>query len=276
VVCLLTIGPLAVTTVWRSFMTTGPIKDRRYFFPNNTWVGWIDHHWLRDSLNRIDHNWFNDFILGPGTVACFYLAFTGLYALAGLVGRLGSARHASNHKRRMKIILYVILGRALLSGWAEEVQLIPSPFIFDVKDVVIEGAGVVLAYWMIQVLSYPRFSRVAPFICVESKSAQKKQGPKFVVDIAAILTGGAYTWIVDPFGVNPLTRTQLWMLPLELSVVFLAVRWALQDALLEVFPKRNSTTILTIAPLPQRSMRVGSGPFTCPSMGSMCSMTKTG
>src|SRR5215510_3283060 len=84
VVSLLTIFPLAVTTVWRSFMTTGPIKDRRYFFPNNIWIGWIDHHWLRDSLNRIDHNWFNDFILGPGTVACFYLAFSGLYAIGGL------------------------------------------------------------------------------------------------------------------------------------------------------------------------------------------------
>src|SRR5262245_4584248 len=147
VVSLLTIGPLAVTTVWRSFMTTGPIKDRRYFFPNTTWIGWIDHHWLRDSLNRIDHNWFNDFILGPGTVSCFYLAFTGLYAIAGLASSHESATHASNHKRRLKIILYVILGRALFSGWAEEVQLVPSPFIFDVKDVVIEGAGVVLAYW---------------------------------------------------------------------------------------------------------------------------------
>src|SRR5262245_59360456 len=183
-------------------MTTGPIKDRRYFFPNTTSIGWIDHHWLRDSLNRIDHNWFNDFILGPGTVACFYLAFTGLYAIAGLASSHESATHASNHKRRLKIILYVILGRALFSGWAEEVQLVPSPFIFDVKDVVIEGAGVVLAYWMIQVLSYPRFSRFAPFMWAESESpAEKKQGPRFVVDVAAILTGDAYTWIVDPFGI---------------------------------------------------------------------------
>ncbi len=226
---LLTTIPLAIATVWRSFMTTGPIKNRHYLFPNNTWIGWIDRHLLASWLNKIDHNWLNDFLLGPGTVACFYLAFTSLYAIAGV---LRKRVPPSNHKRRMKIILYVILGRALYSGWSEEVQLVPSPFVFDVTDVVVEGAGVVLGYWMIQILSYPLFSRSDPFVFGEIEATNdKKQVPKFVIDMAAVLTGFAYTWIVDPFGLTPSPRTQLWTLPLELSVIFIAIRWALQDAL---------------------------------------------
>jgi hypothetical protein len=222
-VSVLAMGSLSMITVWRNIMTTGPTKDRYYFFPNDTWIGRIDRDWLGDLLNTVDHSWLNDFLLGPGTVSCFYLAFTVLYAFAGLFSSPTPPRIAG-HQRRMQIILYVILGGMLYSAWTEEVQLVPSPFIFDVKDVVIEGAGALLGFWMIRLLSYPNLSGRPQFADMIRTT---NLAPKFLVDVAAVFAGAAYTWIVDPFGLAPSTVYPLWTLPLEFSLVFLVVRRAL-------------------------------------------------
>jgi hypothetical protein len=140
---------LARFTVWRAAVTAWrPLENRDYFFPNDNWLGWIDHRWLGDSLSRIDHSWFNDFLLGPGTVACFFVAFTALYAANGLFQTnsvsifdsnrsLGSTSWAE-HKRLMKIILYGLLVRALLEGWGEEVGIFASQLVFDPWDLTVE------------------------------------------------------------------------------------------------------------------------------------------
>lgn len=165
---------LAGFTLWRAAATAWrPTADRFYFFPNDTWLGSIDHYWLGGWLNRIDRSWFNDFLLGPGTVACFFVAFTSLYATGGLIRedsgsilnpnqRAESDSSCADHKRLMKI-LYGLLVRALIAGWSEEVGILGSPLVFDPWDLTVELGGVVLGAWLVHSLSYPLFSKSAPF-----------------------------------------------------------------------------------------------------------------
>jgi len=227
---------LAGFTVWRAAVTAWrPIPDRFYFFPNRNWLGSIDHRWLGDWLGRIDHSWFNDFLLGPGTVACFFIAFTALYAADGVfhgesISILDSNRVAescsswADHKRLMRIILYGLLVRALLEGWGEQVGIIASRFIFDPWDLTVELGGVVLGAWLVNTLSYPLFSKVPHFPPRADIPCLKDLRAKFGIDIASVIATGLYIIITDPFELRPLTLVERQILSLELALVFIVSR----------------------------------------------------
>jgi hypothetical protein len=232
---------LAVFTVWRASVTDWrSTRDRFYFFPNTTWIGSIDHYWLGDALRRIDRSWLNDFLLGPGTVACFFVAFTLLYAVGGFlhqdtVSIFNSNRNASSpsawadHKKLMKIILYALLVRALVEGWAEEVGILASPFVFDPWDLTVELGGIVFAAWLVYGLSYPLFSRVPHFPPGEFNIPLL--GPLFAgmgIDALSVIATGFYVFIVNPFELEPLKLLERQSLALEVAVVFVTFRAALK------------------------------------------------
>jgi hypothetical protein len=232
---------LAVFTVWRASVTAWrPNPDRFYFFPNSTWIGSIDHEWLSDFLRRVDHGWFNDFLLGPGTVACFFVVFTTLYAAGGLfredsgyIFRSTSVARSdsswADHKRLMRIILYGLLVRALIEGWGEEVGIFASPFIFDPWDLTVELGGIVFGSWLVHTLSYPLFSRVPHFAPegppdIPSFSDLRS---KLGIDAMSVIATGLYIFIVDPFELRPLTLVERQTLCVEVAIVFIAFRAAL-------------------------------------------------
>ena len=231
---------LAGFTIWRAAVTAWrPIPDRFYFFPNNNWLGSIDHRWLGGWLSRIDHSWFNDFLLGPGTVACFFVTFTALYAADGVFHKesginLGSSRTAgscsswADHKRLMKIILYGLLVRALIGAWGEEVGLFASPFIFDPWDLTVELGGIVLGAWLVHTLSYPLFSKVPHFPSELDIPSLNDLRAKFGIDVLSVVATGFYIIITDPFELRPLTLVERQTLSLELAFVFVGFRAGLK------------------------------------------------
>jgi hypothetical protein len=163
----------------------------------------IDHRWLGDWLSRIERSWLNDFLWGPGTVACFFGVFTALYATDALFH--GETRSIftpkrsidddcswSDHKRLMKVILYGLLVRALAEGWGEEVGMLASTFVFDPWDLSVELAGVVVGAWLVHTLSYPLFSK-APYFGLNSTVPDFNALPsKFGVDVLSVLGTGFY------------------------------------------------------------------------------------
>ena len=206
---------LSVFTVWRAAVTAWrPVPDRLYFFSSGGWLG------------RIDHSWFNDFLLGPGTVACFFAAFTALYAAHGLLGGDSSVADSAwaDHKRLMKIILYGLLVRALIGGWGEEVGIFPSNFVFDPWDLTAELGGVVLGAWMVHTLSYPLFSKPPHFPPEPDIPSVSGLHPKIGIDMLAVIATGVYIFIVDPFELRPLTMVERQVLALELALVFVGFR----------------------------------------------------
>jgi hypothetical protein len=215
-------------TVWRAAVTAWrPIPDRLYFFPNDNWLG------------RIDHSWLNDFLLGLGTIACFFVVFTALYAADGLLhgdspSILDSNRTASNpsacsdHKRLMKIILYGLLVRALIEGWGEEVGLFGSPLIFDPWDLTVELAGVILGAWLVHTLSYPLFSTAPHFAPDPDFPGLQDLIARFGVDILSVMATGFYIGLVDPFELSPLTLSERQILSLEVALVFVTFRAGLK------------------------------------------------
>jgi hypothetical protein len=227
---------LAGFTVWRAAVTAWRLPpDRVYFFPNDSWLGAIDHRWLGGWLSRIDHSWLNDFLLGPGTVACFFVAFTALYAANGLVHEesrsiLDSNRSAgsysswADHKRLMKIILYGLLVRALLEGWGEEVGILASQLIFDPLDLTVELGGVVLGAWLVHTLSYPHFSKVPHFPPEPDIPCLNDLRAKFCIDILSVIATGFYIFIVDPFELRPLMLLERQILSFEIALVFITFR----------------------------------------------------
>jgi hypothetical protein len=227
-------------TIWRAAVTAWrPIADRFYLFPNHSWIGWIDHEWLGDWLKQIDHCWVNDFLLGPGTVACFFVAFTSLYAAGGLLSEdsqsifdskrdQGSDSSWADHQRLMKIILYALLVRALIEGWAEEVGVFASPFTFDPWDLSVELGGIVIGAWLVHTLSYPLFSKAPHFSPGESSiPSWNHLRRKCGVDIGSVVATGFYIFIVNPFELHPLTLIERQTLCLEVAIVFIAFRAAL-------------------------------------------------
>jgi hypothetical protein len=232
---------LAGFTVWRAAVTAWrPTADRFYFFPNNTWLGSIDQLWLAGWLSRIDHSWLNDFLLGPGTVACFFVAFTAMYAAGGLFyqnsggilslnGSLHSDSSWADHKRLMHIILWGLLVRALIEGWGEEVGVFPSRFIFDPWDLSVELGGIVIGAWIVYSLSYPLFSKVPHFPPRESDMPGESQlSGKFAIDVVSVIVTGIYIFIVNPFEIRPLTLVERQTLCLEIAIVFIAFREGLK------------------------------------------------
>jgi hypothetical protein len=196
----------------------------------------IDHRWLGDWLSRIDHSWFNDFLLGPGTVACFFVVFTTLYAAGGLFQEhsdgifntnrtSGSESSWADHKRLMRIILDGLLVRALIEGWGEEVGIFDSPFIFDPWDLSVELGGIVLGAWLVHFLSYPLFSRVPPFPPGEPDIPSLIHlRAKFGIDVMSVLMTGFYIFMVNPFELRPLTLFERQTLSVEVAIVFVAFR----------------------------------------------------
>jgi len=244
VISAATMFALAGFTVWRASVTAWrPPTDRIYFFPNNTWLGSIDHRWLSGWLSRIDRSWFNDFLLGPGTVACFFVAFTLLYAVGGLLHdetdsvlnshrTVGSDSRWADHKRLMKIILYGLLVRALVGGWGEEVGILASSLVFDPLDLSVELAGIVLGAWLVHTLSYPLFSRRPHFAPGEHDlSGLEHLRARLGIDIASVVATGIYIFIVDPFELRPLTLVERQILSIEIAVVFLTFRCGLRRGL---------------------------------------------
>jgi hypothetical protein len=203
-------------TVWRAAVTAWrPHEERLYFFPKDTWLG------------RVDRSWLNDFLLGPGTVACFFVAFTALYAADGLLHSNrteDSSSSWSDHKRLMRIILYGLLVRALIGGWGEEVGIFASSFIFDPWDLTVELGGIVLGAWLVHTLSYPLFSSVAHFPPKPDLPNLTDLRARFGTDVLSVLATGFYIFIVDPFELQPLTLVERQILALELAVVFIAFR----------------------------------------------------
>jgi hypothetical protein len=119
------------------------------FFPNDT------------ALGLIDRSWLNDFLLGPGTVACFFVAFTLLYAAGGLLHQesadlfisnrsYGNDSSWSDHRRLIKIILWGLLARALIEAWCEEVGVFASRSVFDPWDLTIELGGIIFGAWLVR------------------------------------------------------------------------------------------------------------------------------
>ena len=231
---------LAGFTVWRAAVTAWrPLPDRFYFFPNDSWVGSIDRRWLNDWLSRVDHSWLNDFLLGPGTVACFFVAFTALYAVDGLFHEEPASIFNSNrpvssysswadHKRLMKIILYGLLVRALVGGWGEEVGIFASQFIFDPWDLTVELGGVVLGAWLVYTLSYPLFSKVPHFPPERDVPRLGELRAKFGIDVLSVTATGFYIFLTDPFELRPLTLVERQTLSFELALVFIAFRAGLK------------------------------------------------
>ena len=208
---------LSLFTVWRAAVTAWrPAADRLYFFPDNGWLG------------RIDRSWLNDFLLGPGTVACFFVAFTFLYALHGLLGHRANNRSWADHKRLMKIILYGLLVRALLEAWAEEVEIFPSRLVFDPWDLTVELGGIVLGAWIVQTLSYPLFSRLSHFAPEETLPQRSAMRAAFSIDAASVVATGFYIFLTDPFELQPLTLLERQILALEIGIVFVTFRACLK------------------------------------------------
>ena len=223
---------LAGFTVWRAAVTAWrPTPNRYYFFPNNTSFGLIDRQWLGNWLSRIDHSWLNDFLLGPGTVACFFVAFTLLYAAGGSLHQESAGIFNSNrsdsrdsswsdHRRLIKIILWGLLARALIEAWGEEVGIFSSRFVFDPWDLTIELGGVIFGAWLAQVLSYPLFSKVPHFTPGEPVIPGLNRLPiKFSIDAVSVIVTGAYIFIVDPFELrtaHALRTSNAWLLKLRL------------------------------------------------------------
>lgn len=184
----------------------------------------------------MDHSWFNDFLLGPGTVACFFVAFTSLYAAGGVLhedsGSIlnpnrGMGRDSSfdDHKRLMKIILYGLLVRALIAGWGEEVGIFASRFVFDPWDLTVELGGIVLGAWLVHTLSYPLFSKAPHFASSEPGIPRLHEfGAKFGIDVVSVIVTGFYIFIVDPFELCPLTLVERQTLALEIAIMFLGFR----------------------------------------------------
>lgn len=241
VISAATMLPLAGFTVWRAAVTAWrPTTDQFYFFPNDTWLGSIDHYWLGGWLNRIDRGWFNDFLLGPGTVACFFVAFTSLYATGGLIRdgtgsilnpnqRTGCDSSCADHQRLMKIILYGLLVRALIEGWAEEVGILGSPLVFDPWDLTVELGGVVLGAWLVHTLSYPLFSKVPHFAFREPDApGVSALGAKFGIDALSVIATGFYIFLTDPFELRALTLLERQTLSLEIAIVFITFRAGLK------------------------------------------------
>src|SRR5262245_19917855 len=221
---------LAGFTVWRASVTAWrPAPDRVYFFPNNTWLG------------VIDRSWFNDFLLGPGTVACFFVVFTLLYAAGGVLRedtesilsrRVRDDSSWADHKRLMKIILYGLLVRALIGGWGEEVGIFASSLVFDPWDLTVELGGIVLGAWLVHTLSYPLFSRVPHFAPGASPyPGLRSLWPDVSIDAVSVLATGFYICIVDPFELRPLTLFERQILALEIAIMFLAFRAAFKRGL---------------------------------------------
>ena len=227
-------------TIWRAAVTSWrPKPERFYFFPNDNWLGLIDHRWLDDWLSRIDHSWLNDFLLGPGTIACFFIVFTTLYAADSLFhgdspSILDSNRTAgkpsacADHKRLMKIILYSLLVRALIEGWGEEVGLFGNPFIFDPWDLTVELCGVILGAWLVHILPYPLFSTTPHFSPEPDFAGQNDLLIRFGADILSVMATGFYIFLVDPIELRPLTLIERQILSLEVALVFITFRGGLK------------------------------------------------
>jgi len=236
---VVTMVVLAGFTLWRAAVTAWrPLSDRSYFFPNDSWLGYVDHRWLGNWLSRADRSWLNDFLLGPGTVACFFVAFTALYAADALFHQPSGSLFCStrpvrddsswaDHKRLMKIILYGLLVRALIGGWGEEVGIFASSLIFDPFDLTVELGGIVLGAWLVHSLSYPLFSRV-PHFSSESEPGLRGLRAQFGIDTLSVIVTGFYIIIVDPFELQPLTLVERQILALEIALVFLTFRFGLK------------------------------------------------
>jgi hypothetical protein len=207
---------LSALTVWRASVTAWrPTANRLYLFSNHTWLGSIDRSWL------------NDFLLGPGNVACFFIAFTFLYALSGLL-RHPTNRSWADHKRLMKIILYGLLVRALIEAWAEEVGVFASRLVFDPWDLTVELGGIVLGAWIVQMLSYPLFSRLPHFGPEETLPKLHAMRAAISIDAASVVATGFYIFLTDPFELQPLTLLERQILALEIGIVFVGFRACLK------------------------------------------------
>lgn len=230
-------------TIWRAAVTAWrPVPDRFYFFPNDSWLGSVDRDWLGGWLRIIDRSWLNDFLLGPGTVACFFVAFTALYATDALFHQdpgsifqplrtVGSSCLSADHKRLMKIILYGLLIRALIAGWGEEVGIFASSLIFDPWDLTAELGGVVWGAWLVHSLSYPLFSKSPSFPPDPETTQHGNLRSRFGIDTLSVIVTGFYIVIVDPFELRPLTLTERQILALELAVVFVGFRAGMKHGL---------------------------------------------
>lgn len=212
---------LAGFTLWRAGVTAWrPLADRLYLFSNETWMGVVDRSWL------------NDFLLGPGTVACSFIAFTTLYAAGGVFGEDATSSSSSSiwadHKRLMKIILYGLLVRALIGGWGEEVGIFASDLVFDPWDLTVELGGIVLGAWLVHTLSYPLFSRVPHFPPEPDIPALCNLCPRIGIDMLSVVATGFYIVLVDPFELRPLTIVERQVLSLEVAAVFVVFRTGLK------------------------------------------------
>ena len=216
---------LAGFTVWRAAVTAWrPTPNRYYFFPNDT------------ALGLIDRSWLNDFLLGPGTVACFFVAFTLLYAAGGLLHQESAGLFISNrsdgndsswsdHRRLIKIILWGLLARALIEAWCEEVGVFASRSVFDPWDLTIELGGIIFGAWLVQVLSYPLFSKAPHFTPGEPAIPGLNRLPiKFSIDGVSAIVTGIYIFIVDPFELRPLTLFERQTLAVEIAIMFITFR----------------------------------------------------
>ena len=211
---------LALFTVWRAAVTAWrPTAERHYLFPNNTWLGSIDRSWL------------NDFLLGPGTVACFFVAFTFLYALHACFRPPTDNRSWADHQRLMKIILYGLLVRALLEAWAEEVGIFTSRFVFDPWDLTVELGGIVLGAWIVPILSYPLFSRLPHFAPEQTLPKLHALRAAISIDAASVVATGFYIFLTNPFEFQPLTLLERQILALEIGIVFVGFRACLKRGL---------------------------------------------
>jgi hypothetical protein len=140
----------------------------------------------------------------------------------------GSDSSWADHQRLMKIILYALLVRALIEGWAEEVGVFASPFTFDPWDLSVELGGIVIGAWLVHTLSYPLFSKAPHFSPGESSiPSWNHLRRKCGVDIGSVVATGFYIFIVNPFELHPLTLIERQTLCLEVAIVFIAFRAAL-------------------------------------------------
>jgi len=227
-------------SLWRAWLTAWrPLKER-YYFADHGFLRWIDHHWLGGALHIIDHSWVNDFLACPAAVAGSYLIFQLFEYVAShftqetgsfLDERLSRAGAASwpDHKRRMQIILYSAAGLMLQSAWHEKVSLLGAAH-WDKWDILAEGSGCVLIVWMIVLLLYPLFAKRQRFSpeTVEIPN-MRRMWPKILLDVAALFLAGIYLYSVAflvATGIQtPFTGWERWMVPLEVTVVFLLYRF---------------------------------------------------
>ncbi len=156
---------LAGFVFWRASVTAWCSSELRYyFFPNRTWLGWVDKNVLDRALCHLDHWYFNDSLLVPTSVVGTYLVLMTFSAVGYFSrqnasvsvfnpkGKVSCDTAWSDRRQLMKIILYVSGALALYFGVAEETGFYASKFRYDRWDIFVEEAGAVHSCWLIQVL----------------------------------------------------------------------------------------------------------------------------